>query len=304
MVLGKALLLEIKLKMHLCGKSNVPIVVDLKIENLKKMLNENFQSLKKIFFTALRKNGLFNLSLVGKTYKVCYEAAHYKGDRDYPVIKFLAKDRKCIFDIGANVGTSTLLLAEDNTAVIHAFEASEFASKIVLQNMAANGLENRVKVINTLVADKSGAIIPFYWAYSSGGASIFKGRLGHDFAINKIALALDDYISTYGLYPDLLKIDVEGAELMVLNGALNMLRKIKPLIFLELHALGEMPLWQNAIQIIEVLKTCDYKMIYLRTKEEVIDAALLKGRGRCHVLLMPKNVRPDDILGQLDTSKL
>lgn len=268
------------------------------------MLSENFQSLKKILRTAIRPGGLFTISLVGKKYKVCYEASHYRAERDYAVIKALAKNKRCVFDVGANVGTSTLLLSEDNQASIYAFEASEYACKIVLQNMAANGIDSRVTVVNTLVGDKTGAIIPFYWAYSSGGASIFKGRLGHDFHINKVSLTLDDYVAAQSLQPDLFKVDVEGAELMVLTGAVNTLRNSKPIVFLELHAVGEMPLWQNAAQIISLLKTCGYTMFYLKTKQAITDASVLKDRGRCHVLLVHQDYPAQDILNQLDTTGL
>lgn len=268
------------------------------------MLNENLQSLKKILLTTFRKNGLFNLSLVGKNYKVCYEASHYKEERDYAVIKSLAKDKCCIFDVGANVGTSTLLLAEQNQASIYAFEASEYACKIVLQNMTANKIDKRVTVINSLVGDKSGEIIPFYWAFSSGGASIFKGRLGHNFLINKVSLTLDDYVNANGLKPDLFKIDVEGAELMVLTGALNTLQNFRPIVFLELHAMENLPLWRHAEQILTFLKKCSYKMIYLKTKTEIMDTTVLKERGRCHVLLHHEDDAMQVILNQLETTGL
>lgn len=268
------------------------------------MFNENLQSLKKILSTTFRKNGLFTLSLVGKNYQVCYEASHYKEERDYAIIKSLAKDKYCIFDVGANVGTSTLLLAEQNQASIYAFEASEYACKIVLQNMIANKIDNRVTVVNSLIGDKTGEIIPFYWAFSSGGASIFKGRLGHNFLINKVSLTLDDYVRANGLKPDLFKIDVEGAELMVLTGALNTLLNFRPIVFLELHAMESLPLWQHAEQVLSFLKKCNYKMIYLKTKEEVVDASILKGRGRCHVLLHHQDDTMQSILNQLETAGL
>lgn len=268
------------------------------------MLKENLQSLKKMVLTSFRKEGLFNLELVGKTYKVCYEASHYREERDYQAIKFLAKDKKCILDVGANVGTSTLLLAENNDATIYAFEASEFASSLVIKNVSANGIAHRVKVVNTLISNRSGSVIPFYWDFSSGGASIYQGRLGHNFVINKSSICLDDYVDAERLKPDLIKVDVEGAEMMVLQGAEKIMRTHKPLFFLELHSIGDMPLWENAKQINEVLKELHYKMIYLRTKNEINQPELLKDRGRCHVLLMSSDRNETEILNLLDTSAL
>jgi hypothetical protein len=50
------------------------------------------------------------------------------------------------------------------------------------------------------------------------------------------AIRLDDLAREEGIRPDVLKIDVEGAELWVLQGAREILREARPLILLELHA--------------------------------------------------------------------
>lgn len=240
-----------------------------------------------MLFSLLKKDGVFKINLCDKQYKVKYEASHIRAERDYKVMRGLGRGKKCILDVGANVGMSMLMLADDNQAEVHAFEASEFASKIVIEHAKLNNLADRVKVINGLVSDQSGRVVPFYWDFSSGGASVFEGRLGHNFVINKITLALDDYIRQMNLQPDLIKIDVEGAELDVLKGCRDSMQKFKPAIFLELHGIGEEPLWKNAERINHLCEQLSYNMVYLRTQKLITNVQELADRGRCHVLLVP-----------------
>jgi len=48
-------------------------------------------------------------------------------------------------------------------------------------------------------------------------------------------ITLDDYCTVNKLVPDLIKIDVEGAEYLVLSGSRNTLTKSSPEIFLSVH---------------------------------------------------------------------
>ena len=265
---------------------------------------ENLHFAKKILLSSLRRNGLFTITLLNKEYKVYYEGSRRKGDRDDRFLKAVAVGKKCIMDIGANIGLATLLMTEGNNAVVHAFEASEYAAKLIIQHAAANRIADRVRVINTLVTDEVGATIPFYWEFNSGGASIYKGRLGHHFPIIKSSITIDAYAMRENLKPDLLKIDVEGAEFAVIKGSIHTMATHKPLVFLELHAAGDLPLWRNAEQINEIIQTIEYKMIYLRTKSPVIDSRVLEMRGRCHVLLCDNRFNFEEFIRDWDTSAL
>lgn len=70
-------------------------------------------------------------------------------------------------------------------------------------------------------------------------------------------ITLDTLCSEIGVKPDLVKIDVEGAELLVLRGAARLLREFSPMIILAVH-----PYWlpdgQSSQQIFELLMRCGY----------------------------------------------
>ncbi|MCS6818689.1 MAG: FkbM family methyltransferase [Chitinophagales bacterium] len=269
---------------------------------MKNTLKIYFSKIKKnlVTFGGLRKK--FKIRLLGTYLIVDYNLNSTTPDRDYAIILYLTKGKKCIFDVGANHGVVSLLIAQQNReANIYAFEASENAVNIINHNVELNNLSNRIKVINTLIADKSGMTMPFYWKDSSGGASITKGRLGHHREIEKSTLSLDDFVANNSIKPDFIKIDIEGAESLAVRGLLQTIEKHRPEIFIELHSFGELSLVDNARQIFDSIISYSYYFVYLRTGQPIHDMEILADRGRCHILLSPvetfdKIVLPPSIL--------
>ena len=74
------------------------------------------------------------------------------------------------------------------------------------------------------------------------------------------------------LIPSLVKIDIEGAESLAMEGALEIIEKYKPIILLEIHSI------YNAVQSLNILYNLNYQ-VYLLKKED---------DGRCFVSATPK----------------
>lgn len=251
----------------------------------------------------LRKT--FRIRIFGLTLTVDYTLRAAKPDRDYKIILQLTKDKKCVFDIGANHGLISLLIAaQNNEAQIYAFEASEAAVNIINHHIKLNNFAGRIKAINALIADRSGYTIPFYWQDSSGGASITKGRLGHTIEIEKATLSIDDFVLYRSVVPDFIKMDIEGAESLAIRGMKYTLATIRPVMLIELHAFGEKSLAENADQILKEIRNFGYLMIYLRTGKIVTDVEVLKDRGRCHIMLIPEEVYSESVINRLDRNGL
>lgn len=246
------------------------------------------------------------LVLCGESYTVRSESRGDE-DRDYAILRDLARDKQCVLDIGANVGRTTLVMARSPIAadgLLYTFEASEAACRLIQDNVALNGLAERVIVINALVAERSGLTIDFYGDAASGGASIIPGYLNHYRPMRKVSLAVDDFVDEFNCAPDFIKIDVEGAEARVLRGLTRTMREIRPLIFLELHSWDDVTLVDQARNVLDLLKPLDYQLIYLRTKEIVTDPEAFAGRGRCHVIACPAYSPFLDELAMLDTTSV
>ncbi len=246
-------------------------------------------------------------TLLNGRYRLRSEARpRHTGERDYALLQTLARGKQCIFDVGANVGLTMLVMAEtmapDGRLV--AFEASEKGCYLIRDNAALNGLSARVQVVNALVSDHSGYALDFFGEAASGSASVIPGYLAHHRALRKATLALDDFVARTALTPEFIKIDVEGAELAALAGLATTMRTIRPLIFVELHSWGDMTVPGTAAKLLPQLAELGYHMIYLRTQAVVSDPAELAGRGRCHVLLCPDGLPLPDALATFDTTGL
>jgi FkbM family methyltransferase len=148
-------------------------------------------------------------------------------------------------DVGAHHGYFSLLLAQTvgSEGRVIAFEASPANARVLRRNVALNRLTGRVDVVEAVVAD--GAQTTYrLWAARSGGADR-EWTLSEEFAAREDATPVDREPriapattldeALRGRPPDLLKIDVEGAEALVLAGAVGILREARPSIVLEYH---------------------------------------------------------------------
>ncbi|HVJ50921.1 MAG TPA: FkbM family methyltransferase [Aliidongia sp.] len=149
-----------------------------------------------------------------------------------------------ILDLGANFGTFSLGLAPlvGPKGVIHAFEPQRILFNMICGSVALNGLTN-VHVHNLAVGDREGAVEIPQFDYSKPlnfGSVEFSAEQreplsqerGHDpAAAELVPLATLDRFGFERVH--LLKIDVEGMELAVLDGAQATIGRCRPIIFAE-----------------------------------------------------------------------
>ncbi|MEG3089155.1 FkbM family methyltransferase [Sphingomonas sp. PB4P5] len=135
-------------------------------------------------------------------------------------IAALALDGGLLVDVGANMGYFTLLWAAarpDNRVV--AFEASPPVYARLARNVAANNLDARIEAVPKAALDRSGEIV-----FDTGAAGQTGwGGLAADGAtgIAVPAVRLDETLGDRAVA--VLKIDVEGADMLVLRGCAGLL---------------------------------------------------------------------------------
>ena len=150
-------------------------------------------------------------------------------------------DGDVFFDVGANVGYYTVLgsrLVGENGLVV-AFEPVARNLAHLYNHVALNKLEN-ASIIPAACSDKISLA-----AFSTGPNNAMghltaennsnNGTLPKDLTLVP-TVTLDAVAQRLGVVPDVLKIDVEGAELSVLRGASGKILPAKPKIFLSLHS--------------------------------------------------------------------
>ncbi len=143
----------------------------------------------------------------------------------------LARAGDCVYDIGANVGFYSLLAARlvGPTGRVIAIEPLPRNLEDLRRHLVLNHVSN-VTVVAAAVMDRDGTVrmhVP-----SPSEAYVDAAGSG-----DVRAVRLDDLVYRDGYpSPNLLKIDVEGAELPVLLGARRVLLEARPTILLSTHS--------------------------------------------------------------------
>lgn len=138
-----------------------------------------------------------------------------------------------VYDVGANVGIYSLLasLRVGASGSVYAFEPLARNLKYLRRHITLNNLQNCI-ILETAVSNREG-VLPF----SAAVWNSHMARLSPDGEMSVPSTTLDACI--YGEKrlrpPTILKIDVEGAEFDVLQGAARALTEFHPTIFLEIH---------------------------------------------------------------------
>ena len=143
-------------------------------------------------------------------------------------------------DIGANVGVWSLLAIEAHPdGCVHAFEPVPALATQLRDHVAMNGIRPGGIVTNvTAVAAETGVAAFFVNHTTNTGASSLYHRPVDSNEISVDVITLDAYAARAGLDRiDMLKVDVEGAEISVFTGARRLLsRDDAPAVFFEIDA--------------------------------------------------------------------
>jgi FkbM family methyltransferase len=124
-------------------------------------------------------------------------------------------------DVGANIGYFSLLAAKlvGPDGKVYAFEPEPGNHGLLRKNIELNSYSN-VQTIQKAVSDKSESTLLFLSALDTGSHSLYsEAARGKQESVEITTTSIDEFLESEG-WPgiDLMKIDVEGAELGVLEG--------------------------------------------------------------------------------------
>jgi FkbM family methyltransferase len=136
-----------------------------------------------------------------------------------------------VFDIGAHFGYYTLLASKQvgPEGRVVAFEPQPRNAHFLRRHLDLNGCEN-VVVEEMAISDSTGTV-RFEREGSATGHLAARGEL------EVRTINLDSYVAETGDHPDVMKIDVEGAEALLLTGGQATLEELRPRIMLATHDL-------------------------------------------------------------------
>lgn len=200
-------------------------------------------------------------------------------------IRTLAEERPqvgCIYDVGAHIGFFSMVLAHCfQSARVYAFEPNPRNYKRLTINIGRNGLVARINPVDRAVSDESHQA-QFYVGGSSWSGSLIRNhRDDYETECNVQTISLDEAVfRDHYPAPDLIKIDVEGAEAQVLRGGIRVLEDCKPTLIIEVHY----P-WTGE-QVVSLLKRMGYHISSLAEETEL--AGNLSSPG--HILARHKSL--------------
>jgi len=151
------------------------------------------------------------------------------------------------------------------SGAVYSFEPSPANVAILDWHRKANRMTNWT-IVRKAVADRDAGECRFYLVDSgdspmnslTSGAPGMPLMDGRDVRTTSIpTVSLDTYCRELGVRPQVIKIDVEGAELLVLRGAERLLSEAGPAVILAVQPYW-LPAGHTAGQIMDLLRACGY----------------------------------------------
>jgi FkbM family methyltransferase len=198
------------------------------------------------------------------------------GMYETQAIKFLCEVVRpgyCCIDIGANLDYHALLMARlvGPSGQVIAFEPFPLNFQTLQKNVSLNDLQN-VRLEPMAIGETSGSLSLFFAAEEENSATPSATAYavhGRQEKLQVPMLSLDGYLSTGQFVPNLIKIDVEGAELSVLEGARRTLATVRPILLVEIHGWGT----EESERVLHVLSEYHY------------DTCVVERKGRERIVL-------------------
>ncbi len=169
------------------------------------------------------------------TYPDCCMAVGLYELDTYRTLRRLLRPGAWFVDAGANIGYFTLLAAKivGPTGRIDAYEPDPVNRARLEEHLAINDLAGRVRVHGVALSDRDGQIDLYHPDDANHGiASIYAALVPTGTKYTVPTVRMDRHLDGV---PDVIKMDIEGGEVLALPGMRRILREARPIVLLELH---------------------------------------------------------------------
>ena len=193
---------------------------------------------------------------------------------------FEKKDNLIFWDIGANIGLYSIYnVIKNKNSVSISFEPSSSNLRVLTRNVSINKLENNIKVFPLPLTNKDnqfqimnesdfiegGSLNSFGEKFNFEG-KIFENKMNYQILGTSINYLIENNILEI---PDYIKIDVDGIEHFILEGASKYLenKKIKSLS-IEINENFK----EQYIKVMEIMKKSNFKVLHKKHNKDLIPA--------------------------------
>ncbi len=184
------------------------------------------------------------------------------------------------FDVGANVGHHSLVAASRG-ARVHAFEPVPRLAERLRENFRFNGIEDRL-VLNVAAVGAAAGDAVLYEADrpDDGSHSIIPGVPAASHRPHQVkVVTLDGYAAGNNCRPALIKVDVEGYEARVLDGATSLLGASRPFVVLETGDRLADQIGESAKSVLGRLEAMGYQLYRLEEQSLRAEATTVAQAG-------------------------
>ncbi len=157
---------------------------------------------------------------------------HYSIEADKVIIDKLIREDFICFDVGANIGHLSILMAKKaSNGLVFSIEPQPKVFAYLLDNIQINNIENIIP-INIAISEENGITEFYSFNYADDQSALVIDKQWKFKMVKVLSLRLDSLLKILKLNKiDFLKIDVEGAELLVLRSLGEYISKVKYIWF-------------------------------------------------------------------------
>lgn len=182
-----------------------------------------------------------------------------------------------VIDVGANYGLHSVYCAQlvGPRGHVYSFEPLRQSFHELVKNISVNNVEERITAVQMGLSNKSGKVKLFVSpALGSGATSLRQRWMGANYTETATLTTLDHYVTIHNIpRVDVIKCDVEGAEMLVFSGAKEVLDHWHPVLLFEAI--------ENHTKLFnyEVAGLLDFIASYAYTLYRIVDGTLERAGG-------------------------
>ena len=192
------------------------------------------------------------------------------------------------FDIGSYFGWYSLWLAKHCGASACAFEPVPVNYELLAENTRLNPAQN-VRIFPLALSDQPGEVCFQLPAADNRGT----GRILDDGGQRVPAITLDAFVTEHGITRlDAMKIDVEGAEVRVLAGGRETLKKFQPAILIELNPKRLEMLGASEAALLAALRDLGYEIHHVGKRGLTPFTGIPAGQEYTNLFCLPRGGTP------------
>jgi FkbM family methyltransferase len=195
-----------------------------------------------------------------------------------------------VVDVGANIGVYTLLAARAATSGrVIAFEPDDTSAALLERNVTANRFAN-VTVVKKALASFSGVTRLFVVAGHPALASLASSNArGSNRSVEVEVARLDDELAELGVDTvNIVKLDAQGAELDILEGAERTIARARPIIFFEWWRAGMTNFGREPTAVLDHLEQRGYSFASIDRPDVRLSAAQVATLGDLDLMAIPE----------------